>query len=96
LPVGKEPSDKDLGREMSPPHPPTVQPLGTHFTDWATSAPLYEIDAKNAAFTGGGGNIKIYLTEIQRQDVNSIQPVLDRGQWRIFVKAVMNLRVPYK
>jgi hypothetical protein len=39
-------------------------------------------------------NIKMYLREIGIDGANWIQLAQDRVQWRAFVNAVMNLRVP--
>jgi hypothetical protein len=38
-------------------------------------------------------NIKIYLTEIERDGMDWIELAQDRDQWRALVNTVMNLRV---
>jgi hypothetical protein len=39
-------------------------------------------------------NTKMYLGEIGRDGVDSIELAQDRDQWRALVNTVMNLRVP--
>jgi len=41
-----------------------------------------------------GDNIKISLQETRHEDVNWIHLTQDSEEWRVVVKAVMNLRVP--
>ena len=41
-------------------------------------------------------NIKMDLTEVGCVPGEWIDLAEDRGQWRAYVRAVMNLRVPYK
>jgi hypothetical protein len=41
-------------------------------------------------------NIRMDVREIEWKVVDWINRVQDRDQWRVVVKTVMNLRVPYK
>jgi hypothetical protein len=40
-------------------------------------------------------NIKMNLIEIEWEGMDWIYLAQDRGQWRAFVKTIMNLRIPY-
>lgn len=41
----------------------------------------------------GENNIKIYLNEIWRDDIDSIKQIENKGQWRALVSSVMCFQI---